>query len=334
MITGDQLTTLLTLRRNLRRSARNFFDGRGYLEVETPVVVPMPGTEVHLGYLPTVWQDFRGTDHGGYLRSSPELHMKIAMARGARKIYQMGPCFRGGGELARWHHPEFLMLEWYEADLGYEGLMRQTVELLRSTADWIGREHTGMVRFAVPREVRSFTVREAFRDFAQVDLIDGDPELAARVQGKVASVRKDDDFETAFFKILLERIEPQFAELGMVILRDYPASQAALAKVAGDVAERFEIFARGVEICNGFHELTDHDATLSRLAATARRRESMGEPVPNVDPAFMAAMAQGLPPCAGNALGLDRWLAVLLGFSDLDHVLPFREDVFPARPDR
>jgi lysyl-tRNA synthetase class 2 len=177
-----------------------------------------------------------------------------------------------------------------------------------------------------PVKLTRISVYEAFRRFANVTLIDEDPSLAQKARGVgVISPREDDDFETAFFKILIEKIEPKIAALGPVILYDYPPSQAALAAVKGERAKRCEVYFGRVELSNGFEELTDPEANLSRFTAVYRKRASLGLENPPIDPDFMTALHHSFIPSCGNALGFDRWLAILCQANDLDQVIPFRK---------
>lgn len=305
-------------RARLKAAVREFFCADDYLEIDTPIAVVAPGTEVYLRYFATAWVDLRGTEHPLYLRSSPELHMKQAVAAGAARVFQMAPCFRNGGELTPWHHPEFTMLEYYEVGASYAGFIDKTAALLEHTRQAL--QATG-----VPRSWTRITVAEAFAQFAGIALNDGDPDLAmqARAAG-LHSCQPHDDFETAFFKILLERIEPALAAMNGAILLDYPPSQAALALVEGGVARRFEFYAGRVELCNGFKELLDPASNRARIKEALGKRQALGFEVPAQDQDFYAALERGLPPCCGNALGLDRWLALLLGDQSLDRATPFR----------
>ena len=336
------------LRSALRKAVRAFFEKRGYVEVDTPVLVACPGVEVHLGYFATEWVDAAGRRRPLFLRSSPELHMKRALALGPARIFQIATCFRNGGELAPWHHPEFTMLEWYEAGIGFEAFIDQTEELLRFTCGELASRHPGRVTLRLPARFRRISVEQAFREFGGLSLVDGDPGLARKAcELGIPSVGNGDDFETAYFKVLVERVEPGLAGLKGAILYDYPASQAVLAKVEGGWAKRFEFFLDGVELCNGFLEVTDPAENRRRIeAAYARRaelgsggtdakgdngacRESASPNAPRFEPApdeeFFEALESGIPPCAGNALGFDRWLALLLGLEGIARVVPFRE---------
>ncbi|MCX6106508.1 MAG: EF-P lysine aminoacylase EpmA [Proteobacteria bacterium] len=310
----------LQQRARLKRAIRDFFGARDYLEVDTPIAVKCPGTEVHLRYFKTNWADYDGSQHQLYLRSSPELHMKqlLAMGAGMERIFQIAPCFRNGGELAEWHRPEFGMLEWYESGLSFTGLIDQTEALLHATHSALG---SGL---SIPQRLPRVSVAEAFERWAGVTLIDGDPELALKgTAAGAVSLRDDDDFETAFFKILIERIEPGLASLGAAVLYDYPASQAALAIVRDGCAKRFEIYFGRVELCNGFEELLDAGTNQERIRESNLKRVQLGYEVPEEDRNFYDALRKGLPPCSGNALGFDRWLALLCQASSLNEVTPF-----------
>jgi elongation factor P--(R)-beta-lysine ligase len=322
---------IFRLRSALKEAIRGFFKARGYLEIDTPIVVPAPGTEIYLDYFPTRWDDFKGQGHELFLRSSPELHMKQALADGCPKIYQMAPCFRNGGEFAEWHHPEFTMLEWYEAGIGFEDFVQQTEDLLVTTIEAMALplRALGITGLTVPPKMPRLSVYEAFERFAKIKLADKDEGLAAKaIAAGVNSVTKADDFETAFFKILIEKIEPGLVTLGPSVLWDYPPSQAALSRVEGGRAKRFEIYWNRVELCNGFFELLDPQENRRRIQEANCRRLQLGKVTPFEDTGFIAALDKGIPPSCGNALGFDRWLAILAGATSLDDVIPFRYGSF------
>jgi len=317
----------LEKRSKLYHEIRSFFTGRGYLEVETPLVVPCPGAEVHLEYFSTEWKDHYANLHPGWLRSSPELHIKKLLAEpDIDRVFELAKCFRNGGEYSPWHHPEFMMLEWYQKAQPFRGMIEETIALL---------EHTALAMDSVwAKEKKDFTwltLEEAFQELVGLTLVDQDPELGAKAKAQgVYSIQPGDDFETSFFKVLLEKIEPEFQRMERVVLYDYPPSQAALAKVEGKVAKRFELYVSGVELCNGFYELTDEGENRKRFADIAAQRALLGKPPLGLDEAFFAALGRGLPDCSGNALGVDRWLALLLGEKSLDAVLPFQRNGYLA----
>ncbi len=310
-------------RQVLQLAVHQFFNDRQFLSIDTPILVTAPGTEVYLNYFDTTWVDHRLQEHTLYLRSSPELHLKQALAMGADRVYHLGKCFRNEGEYSRWHHPEFTMLEWYQTGIGYQDFMTQTEEFLRYTASAL-RPFQGALSFEIPARIPRLTVAEAFERFTGIPLQDQDTDLATKGLAKgMKSLQPQDDFETAFFKLLLDYVEPGLAAMGCVFLMDYPASQAALAKVENGVARRFELYVNGVELCNAFQELTGAEANRQRIQEANLKRSLLGKPMVPDDDDFMAAMTQGLPECCGNALGFDRWLSLLTGAS-FDQTIPFR----------
>ncbi len=310
----------LEKRADLYRHIRGFFHTRGYLEVETPIVVACPGAEVHLDYFATHWKDYHHRTHPAWLRSSPELHLKkLLSVEDVDRVFELAKCFRNGGEHSPWHHPEFMLLEWYQKGLAFRGMIEETIALLTYTAEKMESP------WAQSKKAFTWlTLEEAFWELAGLELVDQDPELGAKAKAQgVYSIQPGDDFETAFFKVLLERIEPKFAAMERVVLYEYPPSQAALAQVEGKTAKRFELYVSGVELCNGFFELTDATENRNRFREINRQREMLGKENLGDDPEFFAALEAGLPPCSGNALGVDRWLTLLLGETSLDGVLPF-----------
>jgi lysyl-tRNA synthetase class 2 len=328
-LTRGQLSTeaMWRLRAALKQAIRSFFGRSGYVEIDTPIGVICPGTEVHLGYFETHWQDFRGQAKRLFLRSSPELHMKQALALGMVKIFQIAPCFRNGGELAQWHHPEFTMLEWYEANLSFTAFMDQTESFLRDTYAQVAplAQTMGLKPFDFPKSFARLSVVEAFKRFADITLIDLDPDLAQKGLAKGAlSLKPDDDFETAFFKLLIEKIEPGLDSLGATMLYDYPPSQAALSRVRDGVAKRCEVYWGRIELANGFEELLDAQLTEERIHESNARRRALGLDIPDEDRDFYQALEKGIPPCCGNALGFDRWLAIVCGLSGIESTIPFR----------
>lgn len=291
-------------RARVLRTVRGFFDARDFLEVETPIVVPSPGLDVYLD-APVV------TTRAGerYLGTSPEYQMKRLLAGGLERIYQVTKCFRND-EIGERHQPEFSMLEWYRGFASVEAVMRDTEELVCAVACALhGKPELatawGPVDVAPPWP--RITVREAFARFARVD---------------VAEVVAD---EARFYELLVEQVEPALGELGgALFLCDYPASMASLArKKPGDtaVAERFEAYVAGIELCNGFGELTDPREQRARLEADQATRRERGLPVYPIDERFLRALEEGIPPSGGNALGLDRLVMLALGAAHIEDVI-------------
>lgn len=295
----------LRTRSQLLREVRAFFDERLFLEVDTPTRVPSPGTDVYID--PVASDDY-------WLITSPELQMKRLLVGGLPRIYQLVHCHRRE-EQGRWHEPEFLMLEWYEAFTGVAEAMTLTEDLLRHVAQRV----RGRAEILIPdgralsmeEPFERITVRAAFQRFADVE--DG-----------IALAERDED---AYFQLLVDRVEPALSALNTpVFLHEYPLCQAALARpVPGkpDVAERFELYAGGVELCNGYGELTDAHAQRQRFERDVAVRRSRGMACPPLDERFLSALMEGLPPCSGNALGVDRLLMLCTGASEIADGQPF-----------
>jgi len=293
--------SVLGLRALLLAAIRKFFNERGYLEVETPIMVRTPALELHIDASPA---------GKGYLRTSPELHMKRLLCAGYERVFQIGPCFRSG-ERGNLHNPEFTMLEWYRAPADYMDILSETRELLGYAAKTcLGKmtfEKNGE-KIDLGTEWLSFSVSECFEKFAGWNPADNFDER-----------RFDDD--------LVNCVEPRLPRDRPVVLRDYPAAAAALARLKADdrrLAERWELYLGGIEIANAFSELADPAEQRKRFEECAQKRRAMGREVYELDGEFLAALEAGMPPCAGIALGLDRLLMLFAGAQSLDDVLPFR----------
>ncbi len=312
-------------RHSLKRALHSFFNQQEYIEVDTPILVKTPAMEVHLDFFESEWIDHQKKSHPFRLRTSPELHMKQVLASGVERIYQIAASFRNYGEISPWHHPEFTMLEYYHSGISYQEFIDFFHQMF--VFCWQELHNKGLVRpCALPSSPQMITVKEAFKRFADIDLIDCDKDLAEKAKAAGNhSVNSSDDFETAFFKVLIDQIEPKLADLHYVALVDYPASQAALSKVVGDVAKRFEIYYDGIELCNGFHELLDSDENKARYKEINKQRNRLKKQLLEKDEDFFAALESGIKDCCGNAVGFDRLLAVITGQKDLTKIIPFRQ---------
>jgi lysyl-tRNA synthetase class 2 len=269
--------------------------------------VRSPGLEVHVSAL-----EVGGAGDRRYLHTSPEYHMKRLLAAGASRIYSLGKVFRQE-ELGARHEPEFTMLEWYRAFEDAGAMMRDTEELTAHVARALlgttvvpGVSGRGAIDVTPPWE--RLTVREAFERYAGVS----------------ADSLVDD--EEQFFHVLASHVEPELGRGKPTILTRYPARFAALARLCPDdpsVAERFEAYVDGVELCNAFYELTDATEQRARLLADRATRHAAGKPLYPIDERFLEALETGLPPCSGNAIGFDRLLMLVLGRARIDEVIAF-----------
>jgi elongation factor P--(R)-beta-lysine ligase len=312
--------SLQTLRRRAELLARTraFFAARGLLEVETPQLSAAAATDLHLESLAAAAP---GGGLSGWLHTSPEFPMKRLLAAGAGDIWQLARVFRGA-ERGRRHNPEFTLLEWYRVGWDAPALMDEVDALLRALAG-----------DAITAPARRTSYRAAFLEHAGFDpFTAGEREIAGALErGGVslsaqAGLQQDDLLDLA----LAALVEPAFDPRQPTFVYDFPASHAALARIRpGEppLAERFELFLGGMELANGFHELTDADEQAARFRTDLERRQERGLAVPPVDARLLAAMAHGLPDCAGVALGFDRLVMILAGAERIDEVLAFPWDI-------
>lgn len=288
---------------------RAFFAARGFVEVQTPVLVPSPGLDLHLDAF-----EVAGGDRGAprWLATSPEYQMKRLLAEGYERIVQIGPCFRRG-EVGSRHNPEFTMLEWYRAHAGVDDVMSDTEQLVASVTGGAVAVDGRRIDLAPPFE--RLGVCAAFERFAGWSRAD-----------TLQAAARDED---RYFRALVEVVEPAIEKLDHgVFLVDYPATQASLArKKPGnpELAERFELYVAGVELCNGFGELVDPVEQRARLAQDQAARRANGLPVYPIDERFLEALAR-VPPSGGNALGLDRLVALACGATSIADFVAFTAD--------
>ncbi len=309
----------LRRRARLAQATRAFFDARGYLEVETPYAVPVPGEEVHLRAFRTERVGTDGTRTPLWLHTSPEFAMKTLLVAGAGPIVQLARVWRNE-EGSDTHAAEFSMLEWYRPGASLEGLMDETEALLRAVLPPVVRcrgVETSLAGF------ERVTVAEAFARWAGADVLGtaGDaPALAAQAGTRL---RDGETWEDLFFRLLLERVEPQLGRHAPTFLTHWPAAQAALARrdPADDrVALRFELFVCGMELANAFEELTDAAEQRARFAADRTRREAVHGREWGADESFLAALAHGMPAASGIALGFDRLAMIAAGADRIGQV--------------
>jgi elongation factor P--(R)-beta-lysine ligase len=323
----------LERRAALTRATREFFAGHGFVEVETPALQVSPGLEPHLVAFATDLIAPGAVDKRRlYLHTSPEFAMKKLLVAGLPRIFQLARVFRNA-ERAATHHPEFTMLEWYRAEAGYESLMQDCEALLRAVAAcgverlrWHGKECDPLA----PAE--RLTVADAFTRHTGIDILATAPEpqapslalLAAQSEKIGIAPRSGDTWDDLFFRIFLERIEPRLGIGRATILYDYPVSMAALSRAKQSdprVAERLELYVCGLELANGFGELTDPAEQRRRFETDmALKQQRYGERYP-IDEDFLAALAHGMPESAGIALGFDRLMMLACGVDDIEDVL-------------
>ncbi len=312
---GASLETLKK-RAQLLKGLRAFFDARGVMEVDPPLLSRSAAPDVHLHSLSTVVRRPGTGAERRWLPTSPEYPLKRLLCAGLGDCYALGHVFRDGDESSR-HQPEFMMLEWYRLGFDLEAIMDETTALLREMLPgW---------------QAERYRYDELFADFAGIEGAYDAHASAFRQAMEAAgkSVAGVDENDRILWRqlVLTEIIEPQLAERDLVLVWGWPAEEAALAALSADgrMALRFEVFARGLELANGYEELRLADDYRARFAAWNAERQARGLPEMPVDEALLAALeaADGLPACAGVALGVDRLLMVQLGETDIRRVVPF-----------
>jgi lysyl-tRNA synthetase class 2 len=293
----------LTLRARMLDDVRTFFTARGVLEVQTPILSAAAITDPQIESLRT---QIAGRREPFFLNTSPEFAMKRLLAAGSGDIYQVCKVFRDG-EIGRWHEPEFTLLEWYRLGFDDHALMDEVAALLDALL--------GPLR--PRRPAGRITYREAMLRHAHVDIDTASLEnLAVAASACGLDCRSELDRDARLDLLMSLVVGPQLGLDAPLFVYDYPASQAALARLKPQdppVAARFELYLDGIELANGFHELTDPREQRARFERENRLRESRGQPAMPVDEHLLSALEQGVPECAGVALGFDRLVAVALG---------------------
>ncbi len=298
----------LKLRAEMMARIRVFFTERGYLEVETPVMAAFSVTDV---YLEPIQVQCLGKDY--FLQTSPEYHMKRLLAAGSGPIFQLSRAFRDD-EAGRWHNPEFTMLEWYRPGFTHHDMLEEIdafLQLILQTKPLVIKTYQDLFESLCgfnPFDVTLERLKAILQVLELGNVLDAD----------------ETDIDQYLFLLMTHVIEPKLAQYDApVALIDFPESQAALARVREGVAERFEIYYQGIELANGFHELTDAVQQAARFEADNKKREALGLKVRAIDTRFLAAMSHGLPQSTGVALGVDRLFALVFGKQSIQECFAF-----------
>ncbi|WP_454785605.1 elongation factor P--(R)-beta-lysine ligase [Legionella sp. WA2024007413] len=298
----------LRQRAKLLAKIRSFFTERDYLEVETPIMARYGTTDV---YLSNIKATFRGKSY--CLQTSPEYHMKRLLAAGSGSIFQIARVFRDD-ELGRWHNPEFTLLEWYRLGIDHHALMDEMDDFL----------HIVMQSKPLIRK----TYQQAFLEACDVDPFSAPitqfKQILRRYELDNVLAPQEEDRDQYLFLLMSHIVEPFLSkETAPVAVYNFPESQAALAKINQGVAERFEVYYQGVELANGFHELTDATAQENRFTQDQMLRREKGFPSVEADQYLLQALKHGLPSCSGVALGIDRLLALALAQFEISQIISF-----------
>ncbi len=323
----------LAARNAIIAAIREYFGDGDFVEVDTPALQVSPGMEPHLEAFATTLNDPDAGSRPRYLHTSPEFAMKKLLVAGLPRIFQFVHCFRNN-DRSPTHHPEFTMLEWYRAAETYRALMADCETLLRVALAAAGRS-----RFIFRDQVSDpggpfhyLSVAGAFAEICGVDLLATAPDPANPCRDRLAEAARPlgiaphdgDDWEDLFFRIFLDRIEPLLGVGVPTVLYDYPISMAALARPKPEdprLAERFELYVCGLELANGFGELTDAAVQRKRFLADQQKKQALYGTAYPIDEDFLAALEFGLPESSGIALGVDRLVMLASGADTIEDVL-------------
>jgi lysyl-tRNA synthetase class 2 len=306
----------LRLRARLYAAIRAFFAGRDVLEVETPVLSRAGNTDPNIA---SFHLEFSGRTDGAprtrWLRTSPEFPLKRLLAAGIGDCYELGRVFRDGEAGGR-HNPEFTMLEWYRVGFDHRQLMDETAALVQEALALVGRT----LRY------ERVSYRDLYARHLGIDALQADVATLQAEMGDVvidpAGLTRDDWLDL----LMTHRLQPAFQRDQLLAVYDYPASQCALARIRADdppVAERFELYLGPLELANGYHELLDASEQRARFERDVAMRGARVQTTPPIDEALLAALGQGLPACAGVAMGVDRLLMAMAGSDRIADVLAF-----------
>ncbi len=317
----------LLARNRIIAACRTWFAERDFLEVDTPALQVSPGNEAHLHAFKTTLIDNDGAGVARYLHTSPEFACKKLLAAGEKRIFNLGHVFRNR-ERTLTHAPEFTMLEWYRVQEDYKVIIEDTLALVRlAAATACQKQFNWRDRVCGPfAEAEWLSVADAFQKFAGVDLLstlnNSRPNRDALAAQSPVSFRTGESWSDIFSRILVEKVEPHLGNGRITVLYEYPACEAALARTCshdGRVAERFELYACGVELANGFGELTDAVEQRRRFEDEMEIKQRLyGERYP-IDEELLEALAM-MPDASGVALGLDRLIMLAAGATRIDQV--------------
>jgi len=323
------------MRSRIVGAIRDWFRAKDFIEVDCGALQVSPGNEAHLHAFRAALVNPDGSSEERYLHTSPEFACKKLLAAGEKRIFSMVHCFRNR-ERTPLHAPEFTMLEWYRAEEPYEQIIADTLGLVKLAARTAGNALTWRGQTCDPAgEAEMLSVAQAFSRYAGIDIMatlaDGGADrdaLAAEASAEGIAFAKDESWSDIFSRILVEKVEPQLGREKPTVLFEYPAVEAALARLSPKdprIAERFELYACGVELANGFGELTDPVEQRRRFEADmALKQKLYGERYP-IDETFLEALGT-MPEASGVALGFDRLVMLATGASRIDQVIwtPFR----------
>lgn len=316
------------------QALRDFFAGKNFLEVQTPTLVPCPGTEPFLDLFSTEFKQGSRVQKL-YLPTSPEIHLKKLLAQGLPQIYEIRPCFRNG-EVSERHQPEFLMCEWYRS---FENLQQIQQDCLHMISYLLEKLPAGIIpaarREQALKELEQFQVVSMAALFEKHLKFKLTPTTTIEELKKLAKnldlhAERFTQWDDVFFLIFIEKVEPYLETESPLFLEKYPPSQAALARLTEDGwGDRFELYWKGLELANAFHELNDPVMQAQRFQEDLEKKFQIGKEVPPLDPEFMQALRSGMPPSSGIALGVERLFMALTGIEKISEITSTTTSIRP-----
>ena len=314
---------LLSNRTKIIDRVQKFFMNRNFISIDTPTLVPSGSLESYLNPFQTTYTDHQNKKINLQLPTSPELALKKVLTEMPGKIFQIARAYRNTGELSQWHEPEFLMLEWYRSGASLKDILNDTQNLIMTLSDFLGSS------LDLPKNWPRFRVDELFLKILglQLNSLQKVEDFYKAAQPLSLSIVPTDTWNDIFCKLFMEKIEPYLKEQKACFVTHYPIQMAALAapetiiegekEITTNFVHRAEAYLNGIEICNAYLELVDAKLLNTRILETQKTKPDVAR-----DPVFENAMKFGLPPCAGNALGLDRVIAILCELPHVSHMLP------------
>jgi lysyl-tRNA synthetase class 2 len=320
----EHLRGILEARAAMEEAVRAYFNDEGFVVVTTPALVEHPNLDPNIRPVPVNITDFSGDSYQHWLHTSPELSMKKLLAQGSGSIYQIGNVFRDEDH-TRLHRREFSMLEWYRVEADYEDAIRDTIRVVRAVCRAVtdGDVLTYDGRsYDLAQQWEEITMAEAFERYAGVQSLSRE-DLADALENLGYKVGEDPVIEDLFFRVYIDAVEPSLGIERPTILKDYPSFLGTMARPREDdphTLERFEVYIAGLELANGYTELTDSMELAGRMEKVLRELSEDGVEGLTIDDQFLEAMAD-LPPCAGVSVGMDRLAMLALDLDDISQVV-------------
>ena len=318
---------LLSARSEILRGIREFFWSDNFLEIESPLIVKYPGQEPNIDVMSITIRDNQKQMFDGYLHTSPEYTMKKMLASGFEKIFYLGKVFRNQESMTDLHHPEFTMAEWYRVGATLDDLMDDVEKLSKAGAEILLTLYPQFEKTArrfITEKWKRITMRDLWLEVVSIDLdiIKTREDFVRIAKDRGYKVEQTEQYEEIFYRIFLQEIEPKLVDMGLVMIYNYPASMASLSRLSPDqkFARRVEAYIDGVELANGFEELTNADEQRARFVLEQEERKQYGKTVYDIDEEFIEALRY-MPETSGIALGIDRLVMVLTGCKNIQDVL-------------